>query len=205
MGMRLNRFFLFTVLLFLGSLTTWAEDWYQGSVLLKSKETLKGEIAVRHDYDVVLFRNGNELTVYPAYKVQSFYIYDDVTERNRQFVSLQLLFGAATRHQFFEVMLDGYVSVLRREHIVWYSIHLETVDYDYYVKKDDVLTLMYKFKRKVLPDLQRSSREDLSAFIRKNRLSRSRPDHVIRIIDYFNQQYVNKAPLAMTGAVAHFQ
>jgi hypothetical protein len=200
--MRQGRVFFLIILLY-GSLRAQAEDWYQGALVLKSKETLKGEIAVRHDYDVVLFRSGNALTVYPAYKVQSFYIYDDVMERNRQFVSLQLLRGAATHHQFFEVMLEGYVSVLRREHVVWYSVHLETVDYDYYIKKDDVLTLMYKFRRKVLPDLERSSREDLSAFIRKNRLSRTRPDHVIRIIDHFNQEYVGRMPLAKSGAVSY--
>jgi hypothetical protein len=204
MGMRLGRLFLFSFLLS-GSLLAQAEDWYQGSLVLKSQETLKGEISIKYDYDVVLFRKGNELTVYPAHKVQSLYFYDDVTERNRQFVSLQLLFGAATLHQFYEVLLDGYVSVLRRQHIVWYSVHLDTIDYDYYVKKDDVLTVMYKFKRRVFPDLERSSREDLSAFIRKNKLSRTRLDDVIRIIDHFNQQYINKTPLAKTATVSYLQ
>jgi hypothetical protein len=207
--MRLRALILITSVLItsfiFGSLQAQAEDWYQGALVLKSKETLKGEVAVRYDYDVVLFRSGNELTVYPAHKVHSFYIYDDVQERNRQYVSLHLTVGAAKMHQFYEVMLDGYVSVLRREHVVWYSVHLETVDYDYYVKKDDVLTIMYKFKRKVLPELERSSTESLTTYIRKNKLSRTRLDDVIRIIDRFNQQYVNKAPLAMGGTVSYAQ
>jgi hypothetical protein len=49
------------------SIDTYAEDWRQGSIVLKGNRTLKGEIAVKFDYDVVLFRLANEVMVFAAH------------------------------------------------------------------------------------------------------------------------------------------
>lgn len=173
-----------------------AEEWQQGALVLKSQKTLRGEIAIRYDYEVVLYRVADEVMVYPAHKIQSIYIYDEEAGNNRQFISLELSLGAATFHQFYEVVLNGDVSVLRRQRIVWYSLHLDTIDYDYYVKSKDEITSLHLFKRKVLPDLLRSSDGTLSSYIRDNRLSKHSLNDMIQIIDHFNQLQTNKDQLA---------
>jgi len=173
-----------------------AEEWYPGVVVLKSQKAIRGELSIRYDYEVVLFRVGRETMVFPAHKVQSFYIYDEAKENNRQFISIQLSFGPATFHQFFEVILDGTVSVLRRQRTVWYSVYLETMEFDYYVRCNEDVTAIQKFKREVFPGLVESTSGALSSFVRQNKLKMYRLDDILLIIDHYNQQQVDKDALA---------
>lgn len=172
-----------------------AEDWRQGAVVLKSNRELKGEISINYDHDVIVFRLANEVMVLPAHKVSSFYVYDQEAESNRQFISLPLEWGAATYHQFFELVLNGDVKILRRQRVVWYSIHIDDIEYDYYIKKDNSLTALSKFKRDVFPALLASS-SDLSSYVREHKLRPVRLNDVMRIVDHYNQLQVNKNPLA---------
>jgi hypothetical protein len=178
------------------SFTTRAEEWNPGVVVLKSQKVIRGELSVRYDHEVVLFRVGREIMVFPAHKVQSFYIYDEEKESNRQFISLQISLGPATYHQFFEVILDGTVSVLRKQSAQWYSIHLDTIDFDYYVRSDDGVTSIQKFRREVFPEMEQSTAGALSTFVRKNKLRMYRLSDVLQIVDHYNQQQVSKDAIA---------
>jgi hypothetical protein len=190
------KYYLSIVLFLLCSSILYAEDWYQGSLVLKSQETLKGEIAIHLDHDVVLYRKGDVFAVIPAHKVKSFYIYDEEQESNRQFISLQQTLGAATVHRLYEVLLDGHVKILRKQQTAWYSIHFDAIEFDYFIAKDDELTALHKFRRKVFPGMVRTSSDNFQTFIHKNKLSVHRLDDLIRIIDHYNQQYVSSDQLA---------
>jgi hypothetical protein len=189
------RLLLISVI-FIASFSVRAEEWYPGVVVLKSQKAIRGELAIRYDYEVVLFRVGREMMVFPAHKVQSFYIYDAVKENNRQFISIQLSLGPATFHQFYEVILDGTVSVLRRQRTMWYSVYLEAMDFDYYVRCDEAVTAIQKFRREVFPGLVESTSGALSSFVRENKLKMYRLDDVLLIIDHYNQQQVDKNAVA---------
>lgn len=189
------RLLLISVI-FIASLSIRAKEWYPGVVVLKSQKAIRGELSIRYDYEVVLFRIGRETMVFPAHKVQSFYIYDAVKENNRQFISIQLSLGPATFHQFYEVILDGTVSVLRRQRTVWYSVYLETIDFDYYVRCDEAVTSIQKFRREVFPGLVDSTSGTLSSFVRENKLKMYRLEDVLLIIDHYNQRQVNKNAVA---------
>lgn len=190
------RYFIAICLLVVTSAEIFADEWYQGAVVLKNNKTLRGEIAVKYDHDVILYRIASEVMVFPAHKVRSFYIYDALEESNRQFVSLQLSIGAATYHQFYELILDGDVGVVRRQRVVWYSIHLDETQYDYFINHNEQLTAINKFRRHVLPELVRSSQGNIAAFVREHKLNPSNKADILLIIDYFNQRQANKFPLA---------
>jgi hypothetical protein len=160
--------------------------WRQGSLVLKSNEVIQGEIAIETDHDVVLYRLGNEIMVYPAHKIKYFYYYDAESGVNRKFISLQQTIGAFTTHQFYEAVVYGEVSVLRRQRLLPYSIHQEVIDYEYFVQKDEELLQLRKFKRKIYPQLLLSCEEKLVNFIRENKLNLTRSPHVIRIVEYYN-------------------
>lgn len=179
----------------LTAVSLYAEDWFQGAVVLKSNRVLKGEISIKFDHDVIVFRLANEVMVLPAHKVSSFYIYDQEEESNRQYISLPLEWGAATYHQFFELILNGDVKILRRQRVVWYSIHIDDIEYDYYIKKDNALTALSKFKREVFPALLQSS-SDLSSYVREHKLRPIRLNDVVQIVDQYNQLQMNKNPIA---------
>jgi hypothetical protein len=186
----------FVAFIFFSSLACCADDWYAGSLVLRSGKVLRGEISVRYEYDVLLFRLGHEDMVYPAHKIHSFTISDDDAETRRSFVSLQLSIGPATVFRFYEVVLDGELSVLRRQRVVWYSIHLDEDTYDYFVKSGRDVTSIQMFKRKVLPGMLREPENKLSSYVRKYRLSKHKLPDLIRIINQHNMLQVNRAPLA---------
>lgn len=191
-----SRYSLLLCLLFITSAEIFADDWHSGVVVLKNNKTLRGEIAIKYDHDVIFFRVASEMMVFPAHKIKSFYVYDDLEERNRQFVSFQLSFGAATYHQFYEVILDGDVSVVRKQRVIWYSIHLDEIEYDYFIKHNEQLTAINKFRRQVLPQLVRSSSGTIASFVSEHKLNPHKRADIILIIDYFNQLHTNRSPLA---------
>lgn len=190
-----SKAFIFFFIVIHLSMAVRADDWYPGSLVLKSGKVLRGQISVNYEHDVVLFRLGHEDMVYPAHKVRSFSITDAQAEAKRSFISLQISIGAATTFRFYEIILEGKMSVLRRQRVVWYSVHLDEDTFDYFVHNGRDVTPMQIFKRKVLPGMLRASETQLATYVREQHLSKHRLPHLIRIINQYNTQ-VNKSPLA---------
>jgi hypothetical protein len=188
--------FFVTSLVMTHSLYAGEEEWFRGTLVLKSQTRLQGEISVRVDYDIVLFRIGEELMIYPAYKVQSADVYDENLKLNRNFISLQMEVGPATVHRIYEVLVEGPVSVLRKERILWYSIHLEIPEQDYFVWNENQMTSLYYFKKKNFPKLVKSSNGDLKSFMRSHRLNPNRLDDMVEILTYYNKQQFSENQLA---------
>src|SRR6476620_6364261 len=95
------------------SFSSFGEEWFQGSVVLKSKSVLRGEISLKNGYDVVFFRVSDQISIIPAFKIAYLNLYDEKIEAQRRFVSLNIGVGAGRSHQFFELLVDGEVSILR--------------------------------------------------------------------------------------------
>lgn len=190
-----SRAFIFFILAITFSLVARADDWYPGSMVLKSGKVLRGQISVNYEHDVVLFRLGNADMVYPAHKVRSFTIMDAAGEARRSFISLQLSIGPATMYRFYEIILNGNISVLRRQRVVWYSVHMDEETFDYFVHNGNEVTSLQIFKRKVLPVMLRAQETELASYVRQHHLSKHKLPHLIRIINYYNVE-VSKSPLA---------
>lgn len=184
------------VILFIFTLTIafnlFADDeptWYKGSIVLKSRQVLKGSLSVQTNHNVVLFKVGDEIAVYPAHKVQTVHYYDDEEDVNRKYIALQQTIGAQTMHRLFEVVVFGDVNVLRRQKILAYSIHYEVIDYDYFTwRNHEEIRPIKEFKRVVYPALLASNPEKIKGFVKQNRLSLKRTPHAIRIVEFYNEQ-----------------
>lgn len=170
-------------------------EWFPGYLYLKSQTKLQGEIWVRVDYNVVVFRRGGEMVVYPAYKVQSVSIYDESQEKNRNFISLQLEVGAATLHQLYEVALEGQITMLRKQRVLWYSIHLDVPEEDYFIWNNNEVVSLYYFRRKVFPKLLKSN-PGTKSFIRDHKLHPNRLEDMVEILTHYNQNALNENQLA---------
>jgi hypothetical protein len=169
------------------AISAYAEDWYQGSITLKNGKTLRGEIAIQYAYDVALFRIGSDVTVFPAFKVESFAFYDGSVDVQKEFISVQFTDGVTTTHRFFETVVAGEYSVLRRQDTAWYSMHLDILEYDYFVfSSSGDFVPMEKFRRKVYPHLLEESNGNLKTYVHANRLSPSRLLDSILIVRHFN-------------------
>jgi hypothetical protein len=191
--MRLKYFIFFVAsLIMTHNLHAEEKEWFHGTLVLKSQTKIQGEISVRVDYDVVLLRLEGELMIYPAHKVQSVNVYDEELESNRNFISLQMEVGPATVHRLYEVVLDGQISILRKERILWYSVHLEIPEQDYFVWNENQMTSLYYFKKKNFPKLVKSSNGDLKSYMRSKRLNPNRLNDMVEILDYYNKQKLNE-------------
>jgi hypothetical protein len=178
------------------SFSSFGEEWFQGSVVLKSKSVLRGEISVKHGYDVVFFRVADQVSVIPAFKIAYLNIYDEELEAHRRFVSLNIGLGAARSHQFFELLVEGEVSILRKQLTLWYSLHLDLTDYEYYVLYDEEIEALHKFRKKVYPALLAKSDGALESYVKENKLSAKTLTDIIDISSYYNTYSSTKFQIA---------
>lgn len=178
------------------SFSSFAEEWFQGSVVLKSKSVLRGEISVKHGYDVVFFRVSDQISVIPAFKIAYLNLFDEDLEAERRFVSLNIGVGAARTYQFFELLVDGEVTILRRQLTLWYSVHLDLTDYEYYVLYDEEIQGLHKFRKKVYPILVDKSDGAIQSYVKNNQLSTKALDDIVDITSYYNNYVTSRLQLA---------
>src|SRR5688572_23521352 len=178
------------------SFSSFGEEWLKGSVVLKSKSVLRGEISVKHGYDVVFFRVSDQISVIPAFKIANLNIYDEELEAQRRFVSLNIGVGAARSHQFFELLVDGEVSILRRQLTLWYSLHLDLTEYEYYVLYDEEILGLHKFRKKVYPALVTKSDGALESYVEANKLSPKTLEDIVDMSTYYNSYVTGKFQIA---------
>jgi len=143
-------------------------------------------MVVEPSLNVLLVEQNNIRTVYPAHKIKSFYYYDDFSDINRRFISLQDKSTLYNHHKFFEIVVQGEVNVLRRQK-TRFLYPSDALDFTYYVAYRDNVMLLKKFGRKVYPQLK-TSMERLDDFVSSNRLRAYDSSNSIRIIEYFNRQ-----------------
>lgn len=181
-----RRICVLIVILF-ASVQAFAEEWFSGAIYLRNDLVLRGSISIKPEYDVVLFKigEGEETTLYPAHKIEFLEITDPTEKTTRTFASLHIGDGPKSFYQFYEVIVDGPISVFRRQHTMWYSIHLDMVDYDYFILFDDQLYAYNRFKKKIYPNLQ-AKVASLGKFVKEKNLSLSRLNDITEIIAYYN-------------------
>jgi hypothetical protein len=168
------------------SFSSFGEEWLQGSIVLKSKSVLRGEISLKHGYDVVFFRVADQISVIPAFKIAYLNLYDESNDMQRRFVSLAIGIGAARSHQFFELLVDGEVCILRRQLTLWYSLHLDLTEYEYYVLYDEEIMGLHKFRKKIYPDLIAKSDGAIEKYVKSNKLSPKTLDDILDMSTYYN-------------------
>ncbi|HOX82650.1 MAG TPA: hypothetical protein PLJ60_16590 [Chryseolinea sp.] len=182
----MKRFVLFC-LLFINSVSLLAGEivWYEGSVVLKTNVVLTGEISIEPQYDLILHRIHGKMEVYPAHKIQSIYFYDAKENINRKFISLKdsRFFN---HHQLLEIVLKGEVSIYRRQK-AWTGKSPSDADgFHYFVRYQDKLVDLQKFRNQVYPHLLKSTGGILSAFMDERKLNPNSPSNAILIIDFYN-------------------
>jgi hypothetical protein len=160
--------------------------WHNGVIVLRSDEILSGELAMHPAHDIVLFRQGEAVSVYPAHKIKSVYYYDATADINRKFITLQQSSAAFPVHQLFEIVLLGEISVIRRVVSSTADPADDANGYRYYLQSGNDLIALHKFQTKLYPRLLQES-GTLSGYIGENNLNPGLPADVIRIVAYYNR------------------
>jgi hypothetical protein len=165
------------------------EKWSDGVAVLNNGEVITGKFAYNHD--VLLSKAGDHVDVLPSLKVKSFRFYDIQTNVNRHFVSLASSKNLFSTPYFYEVVVWGNTSVVRKQrHIVDYqSKNKEADHFDYFVLINRELIPLRKFRTKVYPRLLFLASFPLMEWVTQHKLNPNHQADAIRII-----QQANKIP-----------
>ncbi len=186
---------LFAIIFLLIGFSSMGGVWYEGSVTLRSDVVLRGDISIEDGYNVILLKIGDEIQVVPAFKIAFLQLYDDVSGRHHKFVSLHVGIGPARAFQFFEILVDGEVSVLKKEVTAWYSVHLEVEDYEYFILCDNELMSISRFRKNIYPKLVKETEGALKRFVDDNNLLQYKLADVVVMIQFYNDWC--KSPLQL--------
>ncbi len=170
--------------------------WFEGSLVLATCEVLVGKISIKDDHDLILFEQEEKRTVYPAHKIRSLYFYDRGSNINRRYLSLKEDYGVRSSHHLYEVVVTGKVDVLRKKKRSAFSEHPSELDFNYFIRYNDDLIALRKFKKKVFPQLRSDPDTRLENFITANKLRADLPTNAIRIIEYYNSIVKVDEPIA---------
>lgn len=159
--------------------------WYEGSVVLETREVLVGEISLEVMYDLILFRSNNQITLYRSHRIQSLQFFDAEANINRKFISVWETNGIIRQCHFFESVVKGEVGVLRREKVLIKPTSER--DFNYYVQHNDEMFSLYAFRNKVYPSMVVKGGSRLSAFVLDNNLDPNKSANAIEIVIYYNK------------------
>ncbi len=186
------RVFSFLLFLSVHSLQAGPIHWHAGSLVLVDERVRVGEVSVVGEFDLVLFHDGDLVTVYPAHKIRSLFYYDQQVNINRKFISVVDTGEVSVFHRLYEIVVQGEVSVWRRQK-KFSSGTDDGLDYNYYVRWNDAVYPLIKFRTGIFPGLIKNSPPQLHEFIAQYTLNCNRDSDAIRIIDFYNQQTRSEA------------
>lgn len=170
-------------------------EWHSGVVVLRSNEVLNGELALHPQHDLVLFRQGDQVSVYPAHRILSVYYYDAKFNINRKFTSIQQEATSFASFRLFEIVLMGEISVVRRAMPAALASLDDAKEYHYFVRSGNELVAARKFRSKVYHKLLESSAM-LQQYIKEKKLDPASTADIIQIVDFYNQHQPSENAIA---------
>lgn len=174
------------VVLMVAQLANAQTKWSDGVVVLKDSHILTGKFSISHD--VLLNQDKDQVAVFPSHKVSSIRFYDASLNINRHFVSLSSQSNFFRTSYFYEVVVWGNTSVVRRKHqlVNYQSKNDEAENFDYFILLNKELVPMKKFRSKVYPKLLAGS-SYLSDRVAAQNLNPNLAGDAIRIVQLSNK------------------
>jgi len=179
-----------------------SEIWHPGKLVLLSGDTIPGQIKYDFENDIVQVNQGNRVRTFGARKILYFEILDQTVDSYRFFYALP--FNVHSNYEvpiLFEVLYEGKLSLLSREHIVTesqpqYAYNYGYVPgmntsrtrlaYAYFFLEQDGAIEQYNLKKKELLDFFGNRSKQVKQYMKKNNLKYDRMHDLVRITAYYN-------------------
>jgi hypothetical protein len=174
--------------------------WHEGKLVLANEEVYEGLLKYDLERGIVQVEQGEKVFTFSAQSIFYFKIYDVTVEANREFYVLP--YGLVSNYKapvIFEVLVEGNISLLCREHISSKSVtaanpymyntptyQREVLVYDYYFLDRKGNITPYNLKKRELMQAVAQRQSQVSDYIKKNRLKFDRRTDIIRIIAFYN-------------------
>lgn len=181
---------LFTV----GKLAAHDREWYTGAIVLQTQAVLTGTIAIEPEHGIVLHKQGDQVYIYPAHRVQSLQFFDTSANINRKYISLQ--YGTWRRYHLYEVVVRGSVNIVRREKRNISPVYSDADSFIYYIYTEGQLVRLHSFRKQVYPTLQQEGGVQFSMFVLEQHLNPNDAAHAIRMVQYYNALVLGDETLA---------
>ncbi|MEN8249483.1 MAG: hypothetical protein ABFS32_11170 [Bacteroidota bacterium] len=196
--MRYTIILIFTLLVTNSSLAQVfpSELWHEGKMILANEEILKGKIKYDLQKDIVQVDTGEKIYTYSAKSIFYFEIFDSTVDSQREFYVLP--YGLVSNYKtpvIFEVLVEGNITLLSREHITtknvqspyyYGSYQKEVLVYEYYFLDTEGNITRYHMKRKDLMSILSKRQKQVSEYMRANRLDHDKRNDLVRIIAFYN-------------------
>lgn len=172
--------------------------WYSGKILLENESEIAGEISYNYKHGVIMLKDEDGTTkAFSAKQTQYFEYFDEVMQVPRRYISLPFFTGKSySNKMFFELIMDGEISVFRKEKK---NINLEFIQqhdndnftryhasFDYYFFNDGSFISLKEFPDKLYPKLSTGFPNKIEEFISDNSLNVASGIHAILVIDFYN-------------------
>ena len=176
-----------------------SELWHEGKVVLLQGDTLKGAIKYDLERDIIQLNDAKTIEAYSARKVLYFNLFDETVNRYRQFYAIpyQVTIDYKTP-VLFEVLYEGKLTLLAREYIMLETSNFSpsfssssfsrpVLRYNFYFLDATGNILFYGGNKKELLAYMKKYDNEMTEYIKRNRLHYNDKNDIIQIVKYYNQ------------------
>lgn len=168
----------------------YANNYYDGVVVLSNKEVIVGRVSVV-SFQVVVVESSASRDVYPSHQVREVRFFDKEHNINRKFISLPISDNFANEFSFFEEIVFGEALVLRkpkRNSCINETLSvLDHSDFDYYIVWEGNLIPTNRFSKEVFPQVRQLYETEVTSYMADKKLNLYRAGDVIELIRFYNK------------------
>ncbi len=181
------------------------DNWYKGSLILSSGDTLSGLIHFELNNNLVQINLDETVKAYSARQIWSYQIYDPDLMADRHFYALEYQVEPNYKTPvIFEMLAVGEISLLAREKLVtesvpqydyWgnsrYFYTRNRLSHDFYFGFANGRIRKYEGTKRDFFYLIKDKSGEMKKFIKENRLRYNDVYDLIQIINYYNSLHSN--------------
>ena len=174
--------------------------WQQGSLVLNNGLELSGAVCYDPVTEVVQLRTEAMVKAFTARQVRSFRYLEPAFGMIREFAVQDFNPRSSyPRRTFFEVVLKGPLTLLRRHNRFREFIHATeqqangrpgffdyVTGFTYYVRTEGRFLGIKQFKKEILPLMTKDCNEEIQRMIEKRNLKLFQLDNQVWLINYYN-------------------
>lgn len=178
-----------------------SELWHQGMLVLVNEDTLVGKIKYNIEQDLVQIESEKKIYTFSGKKVFYFHFFDETIDAYREFYTLPYaLINQYEAPIFFEVLVEGRLTLLCREAIITKTVNDNTINpygsnlsysrkvlvYTYYFLDEKGGITKYSMKKRDLLQVLSKRADKIDKYMKVNHLKADKRYDLSRIISFYN-------------------
>ncbi|MCX2742246.1 hypothetical protein OO013_00135 [Mangrovivirga sp. M17] len=176
-----------------------SETFHPGTAILEGDKRISGKLKYDLENNIIQVINNGVIQTFTSQKVVFFIIEDQVLGITRKFYSLPYERNNYQSMMFFELLVEGDLTLLGREYIdtrtttnnnsfyyrsYWVESYVLRTNF-YFLRKGGEINFFEPKKRELL-DIMDDKSDQIKQYIKKRRFDIDRPDDLMEITKYYN-------------------